>query len=378
MSFYNDKNESLERFLRIDLNIDIENDFPFNGIDFEEDSLLNFYKNYLSKRKNYLDEIIERIEAYDYPNIEVMPFKIRKLKIKALENYKAKQFSNPIMLHRGLFDNKPTKYSNNKNEERVFPEWFNASMDRNQAQEFYNYTKHYSITDEKSITLNPKKGLKEQFKTISTDSFKKKRSEILNNEIALKKTMRSDYYVLQMIKYVFKKSNDVKEDFFSNISLKDFYLTKAEKQFYNERAEQQKDKQKGDYSEDIFNESYILKKHIPIKLLDGKIIDNVALKDSGKYKKLSQDQKVVQLTKYFDKVWTVKEIINELDNYEIVRSKKIFKLVHQLEDIVYAKAQKTNALELLKRDGKPNFNKYLTYYYLNSNERIDFQNIKYF
>jgi hypothetical protein len=248
---------------------------------------------------------------------------------------------------------------------------------------------------EENLTINLKKGLKAQYipfhEIKNKDSFlladfekeevkrnlnNKKENlnkafyeflqrKIYKNEAAIRKTMRNDFYILQMIKEFFKDIIDDDHTMFEDISLKDFYLTKAEKAAIQKKAISQSEREKGDHTKVIYNEDYILNKRTPLVLLGGKIKGEAALKDRGKYKKLSQDQKVKQLTEYFDKTWSFEEIINEIGDYDFIRSKVLFNSVHELEKKIYAKAVRENKQEQLKNKGYHNFRNYLKYYFIN-------------
>jgi len=356
LSYYDIDKSKLSLFLQKDLRLKIE-DFPFKGLSFTHKSLYDFYVNYLASRKEYLEFLLKNIEHLK-DDILLLPFNASKFKIQQLEKYKENKLKGAVMLPRGIFDKKPT--TSKENDKTKFADWFAMSMNNNHAQEFYNYNKTYLINDN-TITINPNIGIKEQYKNIASEHQK----TIYKNEVVIRKTMRNDFYVLQMIKSFFKDTSEVDKETFKNITLKDFYLTKAEKEQTKKRALEQSERQKGNKEENIFNENYILNKRIKLSLLEGKIVGEVSLKESSKYKRLSKDPRVIQLTNYNEnKVWGFQEIIYEIIDYELIKSNVLFKTIHELEKEIFLKAKSKNDLELLTYNGHPNFKKYLAYYFI--------------
>ena len=150
------------------------------------------------------------------------------------------------MLPRGIFDDKPT--ASREKDKTEFANWFTVSMNSSSAQKFYAFDKIYPLTlsvingrkSEENLTINTKTGLTKQYIPLQSirnkDSFvltdfekeeiKKNRKnpnenlnkafykfiqkQIYKNEANIRKTMRNDYYMLQMIKALSKK--DIIED----------------------------------------------------------------------------------------------------------------------------------------------------------------------
>jgi len=412
LSYYDIDKSKLSDFVFKDLNFNINKDFPFQGIVFNKSSLFDFYTHYLKSRREYLNHLLENFSNTTNEEL-LLPFKASKFKIKELEEYRKNKLEEPVMLVRGVFDDKPT--ASREKDKTEFAKWFTVSMNSSSAQKFYDFDKIYPLTlsvingrkSEENLTINTKAGLTKQYipfqsirnkdsfvltdfekeeikkniknpnENLNKNFYKYKQKQIYKNEATIRKTMRNDYYMLQMIKTFFIDTNEFINSTFENISLKDFYLTKAEKEKIQKNAISQSEKEKGDKTNVIFNESYILDKRVELSLLEGKIIGNVALKDRGKYKKLSQDQKVKQLTEYFDKTWSFEEIINEISDYEHIRSKVFFNSVHELEEKIYLKAKTENKVEELKDKGHHNFRNYLKYYFINDeHQKEEFNKIK--
>ena len=189
--------------------------------------------------------------------------------------------------------------------------------------------------------------------------------------------MRQDFYILEMVKHYFNSKEEIGDDF-EKLKLKDLFLTKKEKQAIKESSNLQSKREKGDTSENKLNESYILSKRINFSILDGKIKDSIAIKDIGKNRKLSQDQRVSQLISYLpEKTWSFDEINKELEEYDKIRSFKFFKIIHALEQKIYETAKLNKDESELLHENKPNFKKYIGYCFLKSNEdRAFFNDLK--
>lgn len=397
LSYYDVDHSNINTFLFKDLGFNREKHFAFkDGIKFSNKTLYDFYCNYMKERKIYIKKLLDN---FDNTKSEILlqPFKANKFKIKTLEDYIETKLNEPVMLSRGIFDKRPTASKKEDKDKTELANWFNVSMDNKKAQNYYNFDKHYAITekiaankmvDSTILKINNSKGLTEQYielneirghfklkkeqKNTVKDrlaQYKIKQKEIYKNEAVLRKIMRNDFYVLQMIKTFFAKTAEIDKKSFDEITLKDFYVTKAKKQKIKEQSDTQSTREKGDKSKRIFNDSYILNSRIELPLLGGKIICNVPLKESSRYKKLSQDQKVKQLINYYpNKKWDIEEIENEVNDYELIRSKYFFKQVHKLEETIYTKAKEESKLEELKENRNPNFKKHLVYYFLNKDE----------
>jgi len=386
LSFYDFDRYSVENFLKQDFHIDIDSDLLFKGLNFDKTTLYDFYMHYLSKKEAYLNKLIIKIMKGKNISDEVFTFLPKKVfgKQKSVKEFYKQKIHKPFMLPRGLFDNKPT-YSKSKDEKLA--DWFTASSDMKKVQEFYHYTRYYTINyhkkggkteeeTERIITINTNKGLKEQYVFFEKEEKggfvkeekggfvkkiidKKYQKIIFNNEKQLRRNMRNDYYILQMIKHYYADSTEIDKESLAKITLKDFYLTKAEKKA---RAETK-------VEEVVFNESFILKKQVPLSFYNGKIRGNAKLKEAGKYKRMILDSKVARIHSYYpDKEWTIEQIVKELDKYEEIRSKVFFKEVHNVEKIIYEEALNNNKTEKLLDKNNPNFTKYLAYYYLNDNK----------
>ena len=373
LSYYDYKKDLLEKFISKDLRLNKEQ-FSFKAFDFNQKTLMGFYQKYMEARHAYIKKILDIAKNKDDNEIDkfIGLFSPNRIKIdETVEAYMSKKLQMPFMLPRGVFDNKPTTFKPEQKGQIKLADWHAASSDITKAQEFYTYPRYYPTKIDKkgkvqfTVKIDPQKALKQQYNRF-TD--KKLQKFIYKNEIRIRRTMRNDYYILLMIKKILSNDTEIDTETLNKISLKEFYLTKAEKLA---RKTSQIDDQ-------IFDQSFILKKRVNINLYNGKIKDQVSLKEAGKYKKMFHDQKVKMLVNYFpDKVWNIESIENELNDYEHVRSKIFFKQIHLLEKKIYLKAQSENRLDELLQNNNPNFKKYVSYYFVKNQEDKDWLNKTY-
>ncbi len=77
-------------------------------------------------------------------------------------------------------------------------------------------------------------------------------------------------------------------------------------------------------------------------------------------------------------VWSVKEIIDELDMYDKLRMFEFFDRIHIIENKINSEAEESNSLQELKNDkGNPSFKKYLNFKYLkNEDSKQRFSNLE--
>ncbi len=311
-AFYDVKKPEVKDFTENELRLDLKLDNPFNGVDFSKQTLVQFYKAYLQNRKKYLSYLLksldkERLELED----EIFNAFTKNLyEIKTIEAQKEYfLLNNPVNLPRGIFDDKPTSYDKNKESQVELANWFEQSNDVCKAQEFYNYNKIYDYLIEFS-KWNPRKrrkelrkrtkqqiikinnGLTKQYKD---DLPKNTQKEIYKNEKRIRKIMREDFYVLEMAKQILGQKS------INDITLKDVYLTKDEKEAIIENSKKQSQRAKGDYSENIINDSHILSKKREISILNGKIKDVVSIKQIGKLENLKKTKELNNLWHIFQK-----------------------------------------------------------------------------
>lgn len=381
LSFYDINKDKPKSFLEKDLNYDYKKDNSFNGLNFNLKTLFDFYNSYLKNRREYLNNLLKEIESSkDEIHEKVfIGFTKRLYEIKPIDIQKNVFLKKiPLNLPRGIFDDKPTSYDKGGKDNTEIASWFTLSSKAENAQLYYCFPKVYSYPTTKlkwdnrkrrkiqksSIAtqlISPKERLKQQY---LKDLPKTVQVEIYKNEKSIRKIMREDFFILEMVKHLLKKSSIKGLD---KLQLKDVFLTKEEKNRRIVESLKQSQRVKGDKMENVVNDSYILSQQVAISILNDKIIDTVQIKTIGKLRRLEEDKRVRQLIEYFpDKPsWTVLEIQSEIDDYDRVRKFEFFSSVHVLEKLIYKDAKKNNAKEGLLQNNNHNFRKYLSYYYLN-------------
>jgi len=348
---YNHKTGKVKEYMDKELNLLKDRPFPF-FLPYNEETVYEFYLTYLINRKEYIEKQIPQIEKGLINERLFAPLKNNRIKLyEDLNAYSQKKRTSPVMLPRGIF-------ARDTLTARQAP-WFEVSSDINKAQEFYKYKRIYQ-GKEKQYRITPAldKGIKQILDKNEPNGIKR---SIYKNEQEIYRTMRNDYYILSMLKNYLEKDTEIDQENLRNLILKDFYLTKAEKE-----AQKLKSKEF-----QAIDESFVLKKRVNINMYDGKLVDTVALKDAGKYKRYLMDGKIKLMISYFgDKVWNIDEIREQMNNYELVRSKQLFETIHALEKEIYMKALENNDLDTLLHKGYPNFRKYLTYYFLKNQPNL--------
>ncbi|MGY6647689.1 type VI-B CRISPR-associated RNA-guided ribonuclease Cas13b [Wenyingzhuangia sp. IMCC45574] len=386
LAFYNDNKFRLKEFMQNVLEIDLDKDNPFKGIDFKQKNLHSFYTNYLEKRCIYLQNIIDKtlptLTAWE-SSLNFLP---KRKFVISKEEYEQNLKNSPVNLGRGVFDDKPT-YSTSQ---ESMATWFTESQENKEIQEYYHYPRVYEYeiekkvynkyknryvnkTFQKSQKIHTKLGIKEQLNKDITKICKKL---VYDNEKVIRKNKRNDYYTLEMIKFLLNRLN--LNEGLEHINLKDTFINREERDRIEENSRLQSIREKGNTTQVIVNDSHLLSKRIPISMYEGKLTGKVALKEISKYRKLANDVKANILVNNLYKGTPLKisEITYELDQYNIIRAKEFFKAVHDFENKTYNKALAigAEALEKLKRNGIHKFTEYVSYAFFRENESqyIDF------
>jgi len=391
------------------LKLNLSTDLPFDGIDLDQNSLLDLFNIYFEARKKYLYSFLNRDKVKVVNDEKLFEFRENslkevllilnenKFKKKSLERFKKNLGKNPICLDRGIFQDLPT-FTKRTNEKTVpinpefadggFAQWFIDSSDRMQAQEFYSYTRCYRLSENKKITLNNSKNIKDAFNNtlsiaksekLSSDVFTKR--NVYQTEAAIRKRMREDYFMLEMIKYFYENSNE-EDTSLDVLNLNKFYLTKTEIEEVKERLKYEHVRAPGDNSDSVLNMSKVLSKPIRVSFLNGCIKGEVKLKEKSKYRKFSERQLVKQIVEYYPKhpltseAWTFEQMAKEVHNYDLNRARTIFKEIHVLENRIYSIAERKGKVDELKdHNGNLNFRFYLQHAFLIGNQKVQFKNL---
>lgn len=221
-----------------------------------------------------------------------------------------------------------------------FAEWFVSYLEHNDYQKFYNL-----------------------------DEYPIKEVDFKKNAI-IKKQKNKDYYTLKMVNYILK---DVLSKDETDLKLSELFQTRQERLELESKAKQQMNKEVGDSSENIRNQTYIWNKDVSVSFFDGKVnIDKVKLKNIGKYRIYERDERVKTLIEYEQDInWMMylphnwnedysSKPINVIDlqiqDYEKIRSQELLKEIQNLEQHIY---ENTNDKSILLQNGNPNFKMYV-------------------
>ena len=388
LAFFAERKEEVRLLLEKEIGMLI-NSHQTLQVSFGKNNLEDFYDTYLKTRKKILGGYKTIIEA-NQKSYHEKPIKKEIDKIfnffskrlytsSAIEKYRNELLQKPVNLPRGIFDAENFK-AVQKGDEDNFQPWFRAASKKGSWQDFYNFPRTYE-----GLRLNPlsDKGL------LGQNNNKPVPSEVFKNEKRLREVARQDFYILEMAKFILRKLHPLVK-LSENYSLKELFQTKEEKEKIKIRSAEQSQREVGDRSENIIDESHLLLKRFKVTIAIGnkKITDTVALKEIGKFKHLEKDKRVEILLNYNDKLeWTKKEIEDEIENYEIIRKELFFKEVHLLEQKILEKAKFKFKNEIhptvLEQDGNPNFKHYIAYLFFSDDETMfkkftgmDFENEK--
>lgn len=268
-----------------------------------------FYEFYLKKRKAYFTELLGNIKQYtsDVKFLvkfveQQMPkglFDKRHFVLEDLETEKNKILSKPMVFPRGIFDDKPTFIKGKKvtEEPELFAKWYQYGYDaEHQFQKFYNWERNYEKLLEDRLNEDP------EFAKRSLDYSRADQLALLKlkQDLKIKKVKIEDLFLKLMAEHLFKKVFD----YDTELSLGDFFLTQEERLQKEQEAAQQNQRQAYDDSPNIIKDDFIWSKTLVYQ--QGQIYEpSVKLKDFGKFKAYTSDEKVKALLSYDpEKSWS--------------------------------------------------------------------------
>lgn len=275
-------------------------------------------------------------------------FNKRLYTIDAFDKLKVKILAKPLVFDRGIFDNKPTFIKNKQYKDcpESFADWYQYTQNYSDYQAFYNYDRDYDELYE----LEKKNGeLTDKEKLIIR----------LRRDRKIKQNQIQDLFLKliaeDLAKKVFNPSTEK-----SVISLSDIFTPRVERINQRVDAISQSKREKGDHSENKIKESYIWSKTFAYK--QGQINEpEVKLKDFGKFRQLLEDSRVTTIFSYdTSKIWTKKEIEEELQQYELIRREYVFKDIQDFEAYLWEREKtKEHPSSFEERVGIPKFRKYI-------------------
>ncbi|MFN3640219.1 MAG: type VI-B CRISPR-associated RNA-guided ribonuclease Cas13b, partial [Flavobacterium sp.] len=352
IAFYDTQKQNIISLLN---GFDYKKEIPM--IDFSTDTFVDFYENYLIKRKIELKNLLnltKQSQETDQVNIDVYfngkgrIFKKVNYQNKSIDNKIKTILSNPIFIERGFMDDKPTILPNTslKDNEHLFAYWFVAFKKFNNYQNFYN-TSNYPL-DIKNIS-------KAENRKLNTSIYQQK---------------KNDWLVWKMIQFVFK---DIFKQDMQNVALAELYQSRAERLQNKENKKQ----------------NFIWNRTIDLQLNEKIHIPEVKLKDIGNFRKYDNDQRILTFLEYNDIThWMaylpndwhenhsakpINVIALQIDEYEKFRQHDLLKEVQDLERYIY---EKVDDKEQLKQDDNPNFKKYILHGLIKIIKSVNISNFK--
>lgn len=361
LAYYDTQKQSVELLLT---GLNYQKEIPM--IDFSKISFLEFYEEYLKKRKKYFTNLLADLEKHKKGE----PINKDKLLTKCFTVFKKKNYQNkaldekikttlasPIFIERGFLDSKPTviagkKFYENKNE---FADWFVA------FKEFCDYQKFYDITE---YPLDTKQKTKTEINKIHTKIYTQK---------------KNDWAAWKMVHFIFK---DIFKQGLQNVALSELYQSRAERIKNKEEKKQ----------------NFIWNRTIDLQLNEKIQIPKVKLKDIGNFRKHEKDQRVKTFLSYGDITGWMAYLPNDwnenhtekpinvidiqIDEYEKIRQHELLKEVQTLEKEIYSNVTDKGALlnEIEQKDKtvkkNPNFKKYIVNGLLKQIKKMNVDNFK--
>lgn len=371
---------------------DLNKDYLFNSwitTSFKEKTFDRFYKNYLIKRNEYFERILNQSKSFLSKKKLFKKFceqqfiwnifTKRLYNIRSTENQINELLLKPLVFDRGIFDSKPTyiKGENIAENPEAYADWYRYIQDSNhQLQQFYGWDKDY-------IELFEYYKQTEEFVNNEYGLTEKQQLELLQRkwDKKIKKQIGQDLFLLLILQDVIAKTFGTTV----NLQLNNFYFTQEERIEKQKKADEMSKRAKGDKSENIIKDDFIWSMTIPFKASQIEE-DNVKLKDIGKFISLLKDEKVQRIFSYdTDKKWSKVELDNELVIYEKIQREEFLKQIHLLEKKILEsyKFDGINHPPELQNGENPNFKKYIANGWLKgvSQQDIDWlenQNEKFF
>lgn len=336
----------------------------FNAKRFDE-----FYFKYLTNRNSTLQTLKENLISFrtnkkmlnrfiKQQHIDSL-FHMRVYTIDSTQEQINKLLAKPLVFPRGIFDNKPTFVKNESVTEKpeLFADWYTYTYKEHSLQEFYSFEKEYidnfekeKLTEKEFIENKKQLSLKEQLNLFR-----------LKEDLAIKNIKSQDLFLKLIVDDLYNKIFEHKID----ISLKDLYKSRKERIAIGLKAKGQSQKAKGEFTENIINDSFIWDKTI---LFQDKQVKEaqVKLKDINKIKRFLEEEKIKHILSYdTNKQWGIQELENELyikaNSYEVIRRESLFKAIQEFESYILTlnNFDGLNHPHALEHDSNPKFKHYV-------------------
>lgn len=337
---------------------------------FRSSSFDVFYRGYLQFRKEILSGFKLTIEQHrgnqsliqkELNRGMFIVFRKRDYLTRKTKDLQVDLLTRPFLLPRGIFDPKPTFVKDKKPLEHptLFAEWYVSVLQEIQNrpdkfQSFYQTPRDYQDLFDIEKKNNPD-FIQNKKKLSASDQFSLLK---MKQDLKIKTVKIQDIFIKKMLERIFEQVLGHTPNF----ELADLYLTKAQKLEIQERARAQSSRGAGDDSPNIYNEDFLWNKTTHFK--KGQLEEKqVKIKDVGKLHRLVQSAKVRCLFDYAsERIWSVKELEDELALYERLRRETILKEIQEFESTILLStighSQGTHPPQF-EQDGDPNFKCYI-------------------
>ncbi|MFO7867866.1 MAG: type VI-B CRISPR-associated RNA-guided ribonuclease Cas13b [Bacteroidales bacterium] len=295
-----------------------------------------FKKHFFNEKLKEIENIDSDSELQNYTTDSHIWnfFHENKFVINQTETIKERLLSQSLSLPRGIFDDRPTyiKGVNIDEQPERFSKWYRHALKsiNGNMQSFYTdsteeYIYDYVFNKEKES----RQVISENKKNLSEEAQKEYFIRKYNQSI--KQQMIKDVFLKHIVDYLFQEIFNIP----LSIELKDFSKSLWEKE-------------------------------VPIEY-EHICEPQIKLKDFGKLKRYMYDERVTTMFSYnnekdndCDKKWNRKEIEDQIESYETLRSREIFKEIQEFEKIIVDKSYDGILNEeLIDNSGNLNFKLYI-------------------
>ncbi|MFL9844755.1 type VI-B CRISPR-associated RNA-guided ribonuclease Cas13b [Flavobacterium rhizosphaerae] len=325
-----------------------------------------FYEAYLNNRKKVLEDFLNHIAQHaddkkmlkrfiKQQHIDNL-FYMRLYTIDNTQAIKEKLLAKPFVFPRGIFDDRPTfiKGTNVTDSPDGFAAWYQYLYNKHDYQEFYNYDLDYEENYKAFKISND--GYIENKLNLNAEEQEQKFK--MNEDLAIKREKGKDVYLNLIANQLFTDLFKHSADFTLNMLYKD----RQERIRIATEAKKQNDREKGDISENILNNSFIWDEQISFTNESGQITEKIRLKNIGKVKVFLNDKRVKKIMGYDPaRKWTIQQLEDELyikaNSYETLRREEILKAIQHFEKfIIDENGGHSTAFEIGEH---PNFKMYM-------------------
>ncbi|MBS1616840.1 MAG: type VI-B CRISPR-associated RNA-guided ribonuclease Cas13b [Bacteroidetes bacterium] len=387
IAFYSSNKPQLISFLKHNLNLDSTWGKTVMGVINRQNFFEDFYQEYLQKRSEILKDACAIAE-----NRGLETHLISKDLKKFWSFYDGQRYrpidttarrnnilTKPINLPRGLFDDKPSyiKGANWSEEKERFADWFNFFMEHPSFQSFYALPPDWNDENVRELVereLTKKKQVADNERKWELSQQREYVQRKLQKDVDGQK--KQDLFLKLMADHIF--STLFRGQTF-DAALGDLYQTRKERRATEAASYAQHQRQAGDTSPNIRNERFIWNRPVKLRLFEGRIVEEVKIKDVGKFRKLENDVRIKEVLTYdtcyysasLNPNWNTSglnerpsnAISEQIAAYEKVRSESLLKKLQGLEASLLQLhgGEQEEEPDEWKENGNPRFWRYLVH-----------------